>query len=101
MLNDFRPNLDVVRVEHTCALDIPDNDISAKTIINLTTKTLHSWSGSKDDNFLQLFQMLFTRLRNYNAVDDGDIDFTSIKKIYIQKFQYKKKVVDLLVQKLF
>ena len=41
VLNDFRPNLDVLRVEHTCAMDILNN-ISAETIINLTTKTLHS-----------------------------------------------------------
>ena len=41
VLNDFRPNLDVLRVEHTCALDILNNT-SAETIINLTTKTLHS-----------------------------------------------------------
>ena len=58
----------VFRVEHTFALDIPSNDISAETIINLITKTLQSWSGPKDHNFLQLFQMLFTRLRILKAV---------------------------------
>ena len=83
VLNDFRPNLGLLRVEHTCPLDIPNNDISAETVINLITKTLQSWSGHKDHNFLQLFQMLFTRLRNYNAVDDGDIDITSFKKKFI------------------
>ena len=57
LLNAFGPNLGVLRVEHTCALDIPNNAISAETIINLIIKTLQSWSGPKDHNFLQLFQM--------------------------------------------
>ena len=30
MLNDFRRNLNVLLVEHKCALDIPDNDISGR-----------------------------------------------------------------------
>ena len=42
VLNDFRSNLDVLRVEHTCALHIPNNDTSAETIINLITKPLQS-----------------------------------------------------------
>ena len=67
-------------MERTCALGIPNNDVSVETIINLIIKTLQSWSGPKDHNFLQLFQMLFTRLRNNNAVDDEDIDFTSVKE---------------------
>ena len=30
VLNGLRPNTDVLQVEHPCALDIPDNDISAE-----------------------------------------------------------------------
>ena len=71
VLNEFRPNLDVLRVEHTCVLDISNSDISTETIINLITRTLQSWSDSEDHNFLQLFEMFFSRLRNYNAVEDG------------------------------
>ena len=40
VLNDFRPNLNVIQVEHTSALDIPNNDISVEIMINLMTKTL-------------------------------------------------------------
>ena len=38
------------------------------------------------------------RLRNHNATDDGNVDFRSLKKFYIQSLE--NKVVDLLVQKL-
>ena len=85
MLNDLRPKLDVLRLEHTCVLNIPNDDIFAETTMNLASKILQSWSGPNNYNFLQLFQMLFTRLRNYNTVDDGDIDFTSFNKIFILK----------------
>ena len=85
MLSDFSSNLDVLRVEQTCALDVPNNDISAEAIINLITKTLQSWNDPKNHNFLELFHMLFTRLRHFNAIDDGDIDFTSF---YIQTLNY-------------
>ena len=81
MSSDFNPNLDVLRVEQTCALDVPNNDISTEALIDLITKTLQSlnapWKCPKDHNFMELFHMLFTRLRNFNATDDGDIDFTS------------------------
>ena len=42
MLNDFRPNLDVLQVGDTYALDISSNDFSAVAIINLITKTVQS-----------------------------------------------------------
>ena len=57
--NDLRLNLDLLRVKHTCALDVPNNDISADTIINLLAKTFQSWSGPKDHHFPQLFQCCF------------------------------------------
>ena len=69
----------------------------AETLTYLITKTLQSWSGPKNHSFLHLFQRLFTRLRNYNAVDDGDIDFTSIKPFLYSKIPNKHKVVDLMV----
>ena len=79
-------------MEHTCALDIPYSDISAKTMINLITNTLQSRTGPEYYKFLQLFQMFFRRLRiNYNAVDDGDNDCTSFKD------QNQHKALDLLV----
>ena len=59
--------------------------IFAKNMKNLITKTLQSWRGPQDHNFLQLFQVLFTRLRIYNAVDNRDRDSTSIKKILCPK----------------
>ena len=43
---------------------------------------------------------VIARLRNHNATDDGNVDFRSFKKFYIQSCKNKNKVVDLLVQKL-
>ena len=40
------------------------------------------------------------RLRNHIATDDGNVEFRSFKKFYIQSLQNKYKVVDLLAQKL-
>ena len=44
--------------------------------------------------------LIIARLRNNNATDDGNVDFRSLKKIYIQSLENKYKVVDLPVEKL-
>ena len=68
-----------------------------ETITYLITKTLQSWSGPINHSYLHLFQRLFTRLRNYNKVDDVDIDFTSIQPFLYLKIPNKHKVVGLMV----
>ena len=53
-MNDFKPNLSALRVEQTCALNLPVEDLSPDILISLITKTLLNWSGPKTHDFHEI-----------------------------------------------